>query len=55
MSLDPRDYEEDDWYPENDDYSPSERQWADRADYADELYERDEIDSIQRAEIRAGA
>lgn len=58
--MDPRDYdyydayctEDYDW---NSDMNYNEQMWADRSDYADELYERDEIDSVQRSEIKAGA
>lgn len=55
--MGPRDYEDDygDYDEVDSDMTPNEQMWADRYDYADELYERGRIDGIQRSEIRAGA
>jgi len=60
--MGPRNYEDeyyDDMYDDYDDsdygMSYSEQMWADRSDWADERYERGEIDEVQRSEIKAGA
>ena len=57
-SEDPR--YNDDWDDYNDDSdwdyrSAREREWNDRLDYSNDMYERGEIDATQRTEIRAGA
>jgi hypothetical protein len=58
-------YEPDDYEPDYDDfdatdyddngYSATQQMWADRMDYAQEMYEKGLIDETQRAEIRMGA
>jgi len=61
--MGPKNYK-DDYYEDYDGYedydydsgmSYNQQMWADRSDYADEQYERGEIDEIQRSEIKAGA
>lgn len=62
--MNPRNYE-DDYYDDYDDYddydepgyemSYADQMSADRSDWANERYERGEIDATQRAEIKAGA